>query len=244
MQAVVDGGHRLVEWDDEWWLTEAWPNIDEYRVTFHGSLENADRIKRELAWNPGAFCETSEFFCSSWYPRAAAWLVQRPWHRYAASDFVASAQSILTELSTDRIFVRPDSPLKPFAGRVLNAGQVSLKEIDFGLYYDDPMLPVIVAPAREIGREWRYVIVGREVIAGSAYAADGRRAVQDDSQGAAWQFAHQVAGQLDPPEEVYVLDVCESEGTLWLLELNPFSGADLYACDPRAVVEAVSAQLA
>ena len=26
------------------------------------------------------------------------------------------------------------------------------------------------------------------------------------------------------------MDVCEADGRLWLLELNPFSGADLYAC--------------
>ena len=36
------------------------------------------------------------------------------------------------------------------------------------------------------------------------------------------------------------MDVCECEGALWLLELNPFSGADLYACDPAAIVEHVS----
>jgi hypothetical protein len=39
---------------------------------------------------------------------------------------------------------------------------------------------------------------------------------------------------------VYVLDVCESEGRLHLLDLGPFSGADLYACDREAVVWAVS----
>ena len=41
-----------------------------------------------------------------------------------------------------------------------------------------------------------------------------------------------------------MLDVCEAEGGLALLELNPFSGADLYACDPGAVVDAVAAALA
>ena len=40
--------------------------------------------------------------------------------------------------------------------------------------------------------------------------------------------------------DVYVLDVCESDGRLRLLELNPFSGADLYACDAESVVSAVA----
>lgn len=38
-----------------------------------------------------------------------------------------------------------------------------------------------------------------------------------------------------------MLDVCEADGRLRLLELNPFSGADLYACDRREVVATVSA---
>jgi hypothetical protein len=50
-----------------------------------------------------------------------------------------------------------------------------------------------------------------------------------------------VARQLDPPEDVYVMDVCEADGRLWLLELNPFSGADLYACRCDDVVAAVAA---
>ena len=37
------------------------------------------------------------------------------------------------------------------------------------------------------------------------------------------------------------LDVCECGGELRLLEVNPFGGADLYACDPFAVVDSLSA---
>lgn len=48
---------------------------------------------------------------------------------------------------------------------------------------------------------------------------------------------------MEPPEPIYVLDVCLSESGLKLLELNPFSGADLYACDADAVVRTVAAYL-
>jgi nucleotidyltransferase/DNA polymerase involved in DNA repair len=48
------------------------------------------------------------------------------------------------------------------------------------------------------------------------------------------------AASLNPPEEVYVMDVCEADSKFWLLERNPFSGADLYACSPDDVVAAVS----
>jgi hypothetical protein len=49
-----------------------------------------------------------------------------------------------------------------------------------------------------------------------------------------------VAGKLNQPEDVYVIDICEADGELRLLELNPFSGADLYACRGDDVVAAVS----
>ena len=88
------------------------------------------------------------------------------------------------------------------------------------------------------------MVVDGAVVAGSAYAADGRRALPDDPGGEAWAFAAQIAADLPAPERVYVLDVCEADGGLALLELNPFSGADLYACDPGAVVDAVAAALA
>ena len=48
-----------------------------------------------------------------------------------------------------------------------------------------------------------------------------------------------MAARLDAPEAVYVVDVCEADGELHLLELNPFSGADLYGCRADDVVAAV-----
>lgn len=65
----------------------------------------------------------------------------------------------------------------------------------------------------------------------------------DAPGGEPWAFAQSIASELRPPEAVYVLDVCEADGRLHLLELNPFSGADLYACDRAAVVRAVATLL-
>ena len=95
---------------------------------------------------------------------------------------------------------------------------------------------MVVAPTRTVGLEWRFVAVDRPVVAGSGYLADGRKAVSQTPDSAAWRFAAEVASEMEPPEAVYVLDVCETPEGLHLLELNPFSGADLYACDLHVVV--------
>ena len=62
--------------------------------------------------------------------------------------------------------------------------------------------------------------------------------------GAPWDFAAAVAREVGLPEPVGVIDVARVNGRLRLCELTPFSGADLYGCDPFAIVDAISALLA
>jgi hypothetical protein len=167
----------------------------------------------------------------------ANWLIHRDWQVLPADKLANDPVAALAPMGTpDAVFIRPDSPLKPFAGRVLRLTEISLAALDFGFYYDDPTLAVVVAPVRSVGRD---VVVDRRVVAGSAYASDGRSALPDHPGGSPWAFASDLARQIDPPEAVYVMDVCEADGQLWLLELNPFSGADLYACRCEDIVAAV-----
>jgi hypothetical protein len=69
------------------------------------------------------------------------------------------------------------------------------------------------------------------VVAGSGYIADGRTAAPEDPNGRPWQFAVEMAH----------LDVCVADTGLRLLELNPFSGADLYGCSGADIVRRVAA---
>ncbi len=240
-EAIVQEQNAVVIWNADWWANGRWPRLNENAVVFHGSLGNAARITQELPWRPGAYCNTAAFHCSSWYPRAKEWLVHRDWKVISVNALVTNPNAALDCLGgPDAIFIRPDSPLKPFSGRVLHRDAISLKALDHGFYFDDINLPVVLAPVRSITREWRYVVVSQEVVAGSAYQADGRSALPDDSTGGSWQFASLIAKRLEAPEEVYVMDICEANDELRLLELNPFSGADLYACRRRDVVAAVS----
>jgi hypothetical protein len=105
------------------------------------------------------------------------------WEVLPASQFVRDSDAVMDRLGAkDSVFVRPDSPLKPFSGRVLERGQVNLAALDHGFYYDDAEISVVIAPVQGVGREWRYVVAGGEVVAGSAYVADGRTAIADVSR--------------------------------------------------------------
>lgn len=239
-EAINNSDHRLVDWKDHWWSDGIPPSIPNRQVVFHGSLGNAVRIEGQLGWSPGSFCPVEKFNCSSWYEAARPWLVHSNWVICPANELVADPSGIATKLQTEgKLFVRPDSPLKPFSGRVVETNALTLKALDHGYYYDEDTLPVVVAPVQDIGDEWRFVVVHRQVITGSAYDPFTRKPKSVALESDAAIFASTVASQMEPPTSVYVLDVCRCNEQFRLLELNPFGGADLYACDANAIVKHV-----
>ncbi|MEZ6057493.1 MAG: ATP-grasp domain-containing protein [Planctomycetaceae bacterium] len=240
-EAVLRLGHSLIDWNDSWWSDGIPPTLPTQSVVFHGSLGNAALVSERLRWSPGSFCPVDPFRCTSWYESAREFLVHNKWHFTTARELVEKAAAIGIELgSPDALFVRPDSPLKPFSGRVVKTASLTLKGLDYGFYYDDEDLPVVAAPIRQIGREWRFVVVRGDVITGSAYDATTRKPITADLDSHAATFASHIASTIPPPAEVYVLDVCESDVGLRLLELNPFGGADLYACHADTIVQSIS----
>jgi len=153
---------------------------------------------------------------------------------------VSEPDRCLAEIgSPESFFVRPDSPLKPFSGRVIKRDKLSFEVLDYGFYYEDKNLPIVITPVSDVGTEWRFVIAGQKVIASSAYEASDRTESNYDCPSEVVNYAKEVAMALSPPDSVYILDVCNSGGDIKLIEINPFSGADLYACDRQAIVSAV-----
>ena len=93
----------------------------------------------------------ARFHCSKWYRGAQPYLLHRQWIVTTVAELVAKPEEVQRRFGpTDEVFVRPDSPLKPFSGRVLRCSEISLKTLDHGFYYDDVNLPIIVAPVRSM----------------------------------------------------------------------------------------------
>ena len=243
--AVQDLGHAAVEWDDDWWASGRWPKLEGERVVFHGSLENAARVQGELPWQPGSYCDVGAFRCTAWYEAVEPWLVHTQW-RASTAEQLCKDPAVETQGLTDaegRVFVRPDSPLKPFSGRVLRAAEIEPSKLDHGFYFDDLTIAVIVAPVRSVTREWRFVVVDGQVIAGCEYEASRRSPRGGEITRSVSALANEVASSLEAPADVFVLDLCEADGELRLIELNPFGGADFYDCDPAAIVKSVASRL-
>lgn len=241
LDAAKAAGHQVTSWDDSWWYSGRFPLMIGETCLFHGSLGNAARIKRELRWTPGAYCDTEALSFSAWAPHLTDLLVSHHWRRTTVANLASNPNEVATEIgSPARIFVRPDSPLKPFSGRILDLASVTLAALDHGFYYDNIDLPVIVAPEVQVGSEWRTVVVAGQVVAQSAYEADGRRAKTGTPPREVIDLAELAASRAPVADQAVVIDVAEVNGGWRIVELNPFSGADLYNCDRNSVVRAIS----
>lgn len=239
--AVRKAGQQVLWWRDSWLRGDTPPDLEGSLVFFHGSLGCAARIPQELPWVPGAICSTSGFCCSSWYPSASKWLVHERWTFTTVQTLVEDPDSVLGPLGVNgSFFVRPDSPLKPFSGRVLSRETLSLRALDHGFYYEDEQLPVVVAPIQEIKDEWRFIFSRGRLIACSGYQAETCSEKTENPPENIRIFAEGVASEISLPDPLYILDICETAHGPRLMEINPFSGADLYGCDRVAIVEEVT----
>jgi hypothetical protein len=100
---------------------------------------------------------------------------------------------------------------------------------------------VVVSPPQEIAVEWRFVVAGKSVVAGSQYKRDGMPAVSTTVDARAHSLAQTIAAESFEPDPVWIIDICQTtDGAFHLLEIGAFSFADLYACDRRVVVREVS----
>ena len=83
------------------------------------------------------------------------------------------------------------------------------------------------------------MVVEGKVVTGCEYV-DSREGVGTNIPEACRVVAERVARARWQAAPVYVLDIVETGQTFSLMELNPFSGADLYDCDAATIVETVS----
>ena len=257
LQAVAETRNvNLILWDDALW-EKGLPRPPD-PVLFHGSLNNASKIAAlaktdpQEFWSPGAFCDVAAFECSAWYPRARKWLVQQDWLilPWRLLLEVPETGAVVFDENACTVFIRPNSPLKQFSGRIVDLQTLKPEDVDFGYYFEDENLPVVLTRPqgflqnRSIADwgEWRFVVVNQKVVAGSealpAHSSIYPRTLEEAEP--CWQYAAEVAAEFEPPEDVYILDVCRTPEGFAMLEINPFSGADLYACEPTPIIKAVA----
>lgn len=184
---------------------------------------------------------TENYKCISYYPHYGDKLLNSNYTMLPFGDILRKKIDLFQKYGVDEcIFIRPDSGLKEFTGNVIQYENFE-KDLEHLSFYDVPKnLLVVVAEPQLISWEARMIVVNREVITGSYYRINrlhqesliGQRHINSTQElidNISWQ-----------PDDVYVIDVCETNGELKVVEVGALSYAGFYRCDRNKIVEKIS----
>jgi len=224
-------------------------------VVFYGSI-NFGRKLLKTSWVPGVYLNEKAYECTSYYPPLSDLLLHY-------DNFIMLPYGVLKDKKEDlfnrfgsRIFIRPNSGTKEFTGFVTTEERFD-DDVKLAGFYDvESDLLVLISSAKDLIREFRFVIVDGEVISGSKYR--DWTGVPDDYESAsyvmrwskhidglcddqkAWELA-KIAARRYNPDRAWTIDIASTQtGTYHVIEIGCFSCAGLYANDLEAIVEAVS----
>lgn len=144
-------------------------------------------------------------------------------------------KNVLKEISLPVFFIKPDTDTKEFAGMVIEREEFDnwyQKMYTMGYLgkEDDIMeLDVVVSPPRDIGCEWRLVIIEGKVSEYSIYRQYQKVMPQHYAPPEVIRFAERMA-EKHSPADVFVMDVCETIGGFKVVEYNTFNSSGLYKC--------------
>lgn len=211
-------------------------------VVFHGDIELSLRIYHDGRWTPGAYCDVDNFRCSRYFSEFGEFLLNNDYLFLPFAELDRRREFLFRALGKDgTIFVRPDSPLKLFTGQVVTNDSFS-QDLEFMAFYEFPGHElVVISSPKTVAKEWRFIIVNHQVIAGTQYAEHGRLVSRPGYDPSSYELAKRLASHSFEPDPVWVMDICKTaKSTYHLLEIGAFSFASLYSCDKVAVVRAVS----
>lgn len=248
--AIRDQGHdaKLIQapnppfrWDDVGCsYRETFPK-DAF-VVAHGDIELVTRIQKEQRWTPGAFCNVENYTCSKYACRLGDYWLNRDYTMIPFGDLRRNKEFLFDIFGKNgRIFVRPDSPLKLFAGQLASHDEFEAEMEFMGFYEFPPESLVVVSSPKTIVNEWRFVVAKGKIAAGCKYSTSGELDYRPEYCDNAFDLASSIAALGHEPDPVWIIDICDTaDGTYHLLEIGGFSFADLYACNKSDIVSAVS----
>lgn len=212
-------------------------------VVFQGSLNLGRQLRREKKWVPGVWCDLPKFRCQAYYPYFAKYLLNDDFYFLPVSDLKRRKDDLYNKFAVDDcLFIRPDSGFKTFTGRAVPREEFD-SDYDWMAEFSDPESLAVIASPKSIQEEWRLVVTKRRydgIIGGSRYRQNGVISHQNIDATDVVQFVSECLRVDYEPDPVFVMDVCWSNGNLYLLELNSFSCSGLYACPLKQVVKTAS----
>lgn len=193
----------------------------------------------------GNFCNIPDLLtlenyeCSNYYLEVENLLndhfVMLPWWKlYHSEDLLRR-----TFPDFERLFIRPNSGQKRFTGTTIGFKWWEKElEIIAELPSSDNLINtdlVLVAPARKVWNEVRFLMCENKIVSASAY---GDNEVEF-SEGVYPDYCNMVEANNYFPDTFYTIDIGMTELGPKIIELNSFVSAGLYDIDYKKVVKSV-----
>lgn len=215
------------------------PLADGDCVVAYGTFPFVRQIQLHRRWVPGAWCDPDNLDCTTYFAHFGKYLLNQRYEILPAVEAIRQRDRLYEVFGPDdELFARPAGCHKVFTGRCIYRDdfESALSPATF-----DPDAQVVIAAPKEVGSEWRLVVVGDRVVAGSQYAVEGSKCVEAGCPAVVRAFAESMLSEVRwRPDLIFMVDIGESGGHLRLVELSGFSCSWLYACDVEAVVAAAS----
>lgn len=215
------------------------PDVDTSGLSiFYGSTTLTKNVYNSGKWKPGVWFNPESYKFENILNGYGKENLLNGDSRVLSIDQFISENHQNNEL----FFVRPAADMKEFTGSVMEFSEI--KEWKNRLESTNGPLTletkIQVAEPKNIAREYRTIVVDKQVVAYSQYKRDGRLNMRDDVHAPIVLYASAMA-RLHQPAPVFVLDVCELQNDdKRIVEVNTFNCAGFYWGDFFNIIKEVT----
>lgn len=203
----------------------------------YGSL-GVQKVAEKEGWIPGVFGSEENFQMDVYRDKLGDLFLNSDLEYMMMSD----VEDYLRLAKLEKFFIKPRGDMKQFAGIVLTRDHFREwydNMVSIG-YLDDNDFEVIISTPKELGCEWRLVVVNNQIVGSSLY-----RQYQQVMPERHWlcevNDVVYKAMDLFEPAPIYIIDVAQFGNEYKIIEYNTFNSAGFYECDVEAIIEAVTA---
>ncbi|WP_276481048.1 ATP-grasp domain-containing protein [Paraflavitalea pollutisoli] len=204
---------------------------------FYGSTTLGELVLADASVHQGFFFDPVTFSMENYF---AHWGAQMLNHGAQVTTF----STLMTqEHPHDQLFfIRPDDDSKSFSGEVHSFEEIGqwfnrLQAIENTNLTKDSK--IIVSQPYHLRYEWRLWIVNKQVVAASQYRQDFHLKKERGCPAEVIAFAEQRCLEYTP-HEFFVMDICATGDSLYIVECGCLNSAGFYAADINQIVSSVT----
>ena len=205
---------------------------------YHGSLQTAKLLEDAEIGHFGIFASLPYYSCIDYYPYINKVLLNWKNSYFTSIDNFLNGRFCWP---SEKLFIRPNSGYKPFIPFSFTKQDFKVRRQELSNLNDADF--VLIAPHKNIQKEWR-VFLYQNNVGDSEYLSSCQylpEMIKDTPQDVIDLAKY--ASNLYCADTFHSVDICESDGELYVLEINSFSCAGLYVCDTTPIINKIEEHL-